>query len=199
MVFSQHGLHLFIPPACLQVAIARTQLLQHCCTALHKDLANPAPASSSAATSAAVSQRSSDQPQHHNTAAATAATTPSAGLPTQQGLVVMRRLLLFNLFALEGYSIAEALQVPCCVLQPYLVPYSMPSGFKRRFEAAAPSLVAQLQAADAAASATDASASAAAAAAAGAEPDAAASPGRCFPSVCWKDVSTFGGVTSADT
>jgi hypothetical protein len=39
-----------------------------------------------------------------------------------------QRLLLFNLFALEGYCIAEALQVPCCVVQPYLVPYSMPAG-----------------------------------------------------------------------
>lgn len=32
-------------------------------------------------------------------------------------------LIVFNLFALEAYSIAEALHVPCIATSPYLIPY----------------------------------------------------------------------------
>jgi hypothetical protein len=75
---------------------------------------------------------------------------PSEHEPSQQEAPAGpdgRRLLCFNLFALEGYSIAEALQVPCAVLQPYLIPYSMPAAFKRRFQRCDARLAAQLHAA----------------------------------------------------
>jgi hypothetical protein len=105
--------------------VTRAELLQHCCTALQLPLpTDPALAKSTepAAPLLQTDQQQQQQQQH----------TP-------------QRLLLFNLFALECYSIAETLQVPCCVVQPYLVPYSMPSGFQRRFQRAAPGLAHLLQ------------------------------------------------------
>ena len=50
------------------------------------------------------------------------------------------RLLIFNLFALEGWSIAQALRVRCLAASPCLVPYAPPAGFERRFAAAHPAL-----------------------------------------------------------
>ncbi|WIA39039.1 hypothetical protein OEZ86_005185 [Tetradesmus obliquus] len=40
---------------------------------------------------------------------------------------------------------AEALQLPCMVGQPYLIPYSMPAAFQRRFTKELPRLAAALQ------------------------------------------------------
>jgi hypothetical protein len=57
-----------------------------------------------------------------------------------------RRLLLFNLFALEGYHLAEALSVRAAVVQPYTIPYSAPGSFPRRFQAALPRLSEALRA-----------------------------------------------------
>jgi hypothetical protein len=48
--------------------------------------------------------------------------------------------LVFNLFALEGFHIAEALAVPCAAVSPCLVPSAPPAGFERRFRAAHPRL-----------------------------------------------------------
>lgn len=58
------------------------------------------------------------------------------------------RLIIFNLFTLEGFHIAEALGVPCLAASPCLPPYGMPAGFKRRFERAHPQLLSRLQAAE---------------------------------------------------
>ena len=56
-----------------------------------------------------------------------------------------RRLLVFNLFALEGYHLAEALGVPCIAAHPYPIPYPCPAAFDRRFAAAYPELHSALQ------------------------------------------------------
>ncbi|KAI8462850.1 MAG: hypothetical protein J3K34DRAFT_527448 [Monoraphidium minutum] len=59
-----------------------------------------------------------------------------------------RRLLVFNLFCLEAFHIAEALALPCAAAHPYLIPYSCPAAFERRFASAHPALHAVLRAAD---------------------------------------------------
>lgn len=48
--------------------------------------------------------------------------------------------VIINLFALEGWHLAEFYRVPCAVLAPYVVPYSAPSSFERRFRATHPLL-----------------------------------------------------------
>lgn len=53
--------------------------------------------------------------------------------------------VIFNFFALEGWHLAELYRVPCTVLAPYVVPYSAPSSFERRFRAAHPLLYRRLQ------------------------------------------------------
>ena len=53
-------------------------------------------------------------------------------------------LVVINLFALEGWHIAEALGVPCVVASPTLVPYTPPSSFVRRFQRAYPGLYRRL-------------------------------------------------------
>lgn len=63
----------------------------------------------------------------------------------QQQQQQFQRLIILNMFALEGYHIAETLQVPCMVAQPYLIPYTLPSGFQRRFNRALPQLAQALQ------------------------------------------------------
>lgn len=55
------------------------------------------------------------------------------------------RLLIFNLFALECFSVAEALRVPCAAASPCLVPNAPPAGFQRRFQAAHPQLYRRLR------------------------------------------------------
>ena len=49
-------------------------------------------------------------------------------------------LLVVNLFALEGFHIAEALGVPCEIVSPCLVPYSAPTSLLERLERAYPGL-----------------------------------------------------------
>ncbi len=53
-------------------------------------------------------------------------------------------LLVFNLFGLEGFHVAEALRVPCAAVSPCLVPSAPPAGFERRFWAAHPRLYRRL-------------------------------------------------------
>ena len=48
--------------------------------------------------------------------------------------------VIINLFAMEGWHLAELYRVPCAVLAPYVVPYSAPSSFERRFRATHPLL-----------------------------------------------------------
>ncbi|KAK3258168.1 hypothetical protein CYMTET_32777 [Cymbomonas tetramitiformis] len=56
-------------------------------------------------------------------------------------------LIVFNLFALEGWHLAEFFGVRCLAASPCLVPYSAPSGFQGRFKKSLPALHARLQAA----------------------------------------------------
>jgi FkbM family methyltransferase len=49
-------------------------------------------------------------------------------------------LVVINLFALEGWHIAEALGIPCAVVSPTVVPYTPPSSFAKRFRRAYPGL-----------------------------------------------------------
>jgi hypothetical protein len=56
-----------------------------------------------------------------------------------------RALIVINLFALEGWHIAEALGVPCAVASPCVVPYTPPSSFAKRFRQAYPGLFEFLQ------------------------------------------------------
>lgn len=58
------------------------------------------------------------------------------------------RLIVFNLFSLEGFHIAEGLGVPCLAASPCLPPYGPPAGFRRRFERAHLELFSRLQAAE---------------------------------------------------
>lgn len=56
-------------------------------------------------------------------------------------------LIVFNLFALEGFHLAEALGLPCLAASPCLVPYAPPAGFERRFQLQHPRLYQRLLAA----------------------------------------------------
>ncbi len=67
--------------------------------------------------------------------------------PRQAGEQPLRAMVLFNLFALEAYHVAEALQLPCAVAAPYTMPYSCPSAFIRSFATELPELHAALVAA----------------------------------------------------
>lgn len=75
-------------------------------------------------------------------ASAAGSAVPAARTASAGGLVV------FNLFALEGFHIAEALGVPCAAASPCLVPYAAPAAFERAFRRAHPQLFEALQAAD---------------------------------------------------
>ncbi|KAF6248879.1 hypothetical protein COO60DRAFT_1020102 [Scenedesmus sp. NREL 46B-D3] len=119
------------PPA-IDLHATRQQLLQHCCSALQcswplqrsTQRQQQQPCSSSATTGASQTQTYGQDPP----------------MQTQQQQQQQQCLIIFNLFALEGYHIAEALQLPCLVAQPYLIPYSMPASFQRRFARALPHL-----------------------------------------------------------
>ena len=69
--------------------------------------------------------------------------------PTQQAdharQRVCRRVIVHNLFALEGYHIAEALGVPSVAVSACLVPYPPPADFEARFRWAFPGLYLALQ------------------------------------------------------
>ncbi|KAI8532182.1 hypothetical protein RHMOL_Rhmol11G0193500 [Rhododendron molle] len=54
-------------------------------------------------------------------------------------------LIVINLFALEGWSLAELFCVPCIVAAPYVVPYSAPSSFEHYFRKELPLLYEYLQ------------------------------------------------------
>ena len=61
------------------------------------------------------------------------------------GLQASCQLLVFNLFRLEVFHIAEAMGVRCLAASPCLVPYSCPAGFRQRFAQQQPELFAALQ------------------------------------------------------
>lgn len=48
--------------------------------------------------------------------------------------------VVINFFALEGWHLAELFRLPCVIMAPYVVPYSAPSTFERRFRAMHPLL-----------------------------------------------------------
>lgn len=54
-------------------------------------------------------------------------------------------LVIINFFALEGWSLAEVFDVRCVVAAPYVVPYSAPSSFERKFKQELPLLYDYLQ------------------------------------------------------
>lgn len=54
-------------------------------------------------------------------------------------------IMVFNLFALEAYHIAERLGIPCAAASPYLIPYASPTGFERTFRRRWPTLYTALQ------------------------------------------------------
>ncbi|KAK1440331.1 hypothetical protein QVD17_06156 [Tagetes erecta] len=56
-------------------------------------------------------------------------------------------VVIINFFALEGWSLAELFNVCCVVAAPYVVPYSAPSSFERKFSEELPQLYNYLQAA----------------------------------------------------
>lgn len=43
-------------------------------------------------------------------------------------------LIIFNLFSLEGYHIADAFGVPCVCVSPHLVPYKAPGSMISKIE-----------------------------------------------------------------
>jgi hypothetical protein len=54
------------------------------------------------------------------------------------------RLVICNLFCLEGWHIAEAIGAACLVLSPCLLPTHMPRGFQEEFAASMPTLYQRL-------------------------------------------------------
>lgn len=54
-------------------------------------------------------------------------------------------LVIINFFALEGWSLAELFNVRCVIAAPYVVPYSAPSSFERKFSEELPLLYDFLQ------------------------------------------------------
>ncbi|CAL9771745.1 unnamed protein product [Musa acuminata subsp. burmannicoides] len=48
--------------------------------------------------------------------------------------------IVINFFALEGWHLAEMFQIRCVIASPYVVPYSAPSSFERRFKQELPCL-----------------------------------------------------------
>ncbi|XP_062176449.1 sterol 3-beta-glucosyltransferase UGT80B1 isoform X5 [Alnus glutinosa] len=62
-----------------------------------------------------------------------------------RGPILEGDFILINFFALEGWSLAEMFCVRCIVAAPYVVPYSVPSSFERRFRKELPLLYRYLQ------------------------------------------------------
>ncbi|PWA69964.1 UDP-glucuronosyl/UDP-glucosyltransferase [Artemisia annua] len=54
-------------------------------------------------------------------------------------------LVIINFFPLEGWSLAELFKVRCVIAAPYIVPYSAPSSFERKFSEELPLLYDFLQ------------------------------------------------------
>ncbi|PWA75463.1 UDP-glucuronosyl/UDP-glucosyltransferase [Artemisia annua] len=54
-------------------------------------------------------------------------------------------LVIINFFPLEGWSLAELFNVRCVIAAPYIVPYSAPSSFERKFSEELPLLYDFLQ------------------------------------------------------
>lgn len=54
-------------------------------------------------------------------------------------------LIVFNLFTLEGYFIAQHLNVPCIAASPFVQTRTMPSGFEAMFSEAQPDLYKKLK------------------------------------------------------
>ncbi len=60
-----------------------------------------------------------------------------------------KAILVFNLFSLEGYTIAEKLKLQSTIAaHPYLIPYAPPASFASRFKNAFPQLWAALHCGD---------------------------------------------------
>ncbi len=69
----------------------------------------------------------------------------AAGAGPSDSLQPQKQLVVFNLFSLEGYSIAEAAGCRCVAVSPCLMPTAPPRGLSRRFCAALPHLHARLE------------------------------------------------------
>jgi UDP:flavonoid glycosyltransferase YjiC (YdhE family) len=110
-----------------------------------------------------------------------------AAVALQQAVICLAaarsaEVIVFNLFALEGFLVAELLQLPCLVVQPYLIPTPMPAAISGYIRRARPALYTHLHQPLAA----TAAATAAAAATTTAAPPAAAENGSS--TVQWSDV-----------
>jgi UDP:flavonoid glycosyltransferase YjiC (YdhE family) len=90
-------------------------------------------------------------------------------------------VIVFNLFSLEGFLVAELLQLPCIVVQPYLIPTPMPAAVSGYIRRTRPALYTHLHQQPAATTATAATAATAA-------PSAAAAAALQSGSVQWRDV-----------
>lgn len=120
----------------------REELIEACCAAL--GCAVPTHAGGFEAAQAAAADAA-----HEEQRGASSRRSPSCQTLQPQPL---QRLIVFNLFALgEGFSIAEALGVPCLAASPCLVPYAAPSSLRESFQSEHPQLFERLQAAAASA------------------------------------------------
>ncbi|KAI5661504.1 hypothetical protein M9H77_20827 [Catharanthus roseus] len=52
----------------------------------------------------------------------------------EDGLSIESDVIVINFFALEGWNLAELFHVRCVVAAPYVVPYSAPASFERKFQ-----------------------------------------------------------------
>lgn len=158
-------------------AAAREAVVAACCEALHLTVPNPPAAAGSvtttrgtaAHTTGAISTSDGESRQlgtgtlPHHCHRCNPHQQPCEGIqsqsslehsypgPNPQGSSKQQHhndcLIIFNLFCLEAYHIAEALGVRCLAAHPYLIPYSWPASFERRLAAACPSLHSRLLAA----------------------------------------------------
>eukprot|EP00953_Heterococcus_sp_UTEX-ZZ885_P038640 19836-Heterococcus_DN1.PRE.2 len=72
-----------------------------------------------------------------------------AAVALQQALICLAaarsaEVIVFNLFALEGFLVAELRQFPCIVVQPYLIPTPMPAAISGYIRRARPALYTHL-------------------------------------------------------
>lgn len=78
--------------------------------------------------------------QHATAEAASSGQTGSKAVSKPASAVVV-----FNLFALEAYHLAESLRLPAVAAAPYAIPYSAPRGFARQLSRELPDLHASLE------------------------------------------------------
>lgn len=128
--------------AATDAPVAREALITACCGAL--GLSPPAGPHRRGGDRSAASRGEHTSAHTSSDGAGCGPPADRLAAPEGAGTLNQQRLLVFNLFALEGYHLAEALAIPCAAAHPYPIPYPCPASFERRIAAAHPALHAAL-------------------------------------------------------